>query len=151
MARQLLTAYKFGHQRSASLPIAKAMAETLAAYPYGKGYLVVPVPTATVRVRQRGFGHTERLAKHIAWRLKLERRSALSRLGQTRQLGASREQRLIQLSDSFIVRRPAAVRDRRILLIDDVLTTGGTIIAAAKALRAAGASGVDALLFAKRL
>jgi len=114
-------------------------------------YLIVPIPTATSRMRQRGFGHAELLAKQLAWQLRLERREVLRRLGQTRQLGATRETRLRQLKDSFAVRRPSAVKNRKVLLIDDVLTTGGTVIAAAQAVRAAGASRVDALLFAKRL
>jgi len=152
LARQLLTSYKFAHQRTAAGPIAKAMVQTIRRQ---KGnldeYLVVPVPTAASRRRQRGFGHTELLAKHIAWQLQLERREALRRLGHTRQLGSSRQQRLSQLQDSFAVRRQSTVKGRRILLIDDVLTTGGTIVAAAKVLRQAGAASVDALLFAKRL
>jgi ComF family protein len=116
-----------------------------------KDYLIVPVPTAASRRRQRGFGHTELLAKHIAWQLKLERREVLRRLGHTRQLGSSREQRLHQLKDSFVVQRQSTVKGRKILLIDDVVTTGGTIISAAQVLRQAGAASVHALLFAKRL
>jgi len=152
MARQLLTSYKFGHQRSASKPIAATMVQTIRRYQKpAKDYLIVPIPTATSRRRQRGFGHTELLAKHIAWQLMLERRESLRRLGHNRQLGASREQRLHQLQDSFIVRRQSLVKGRKILLVDDVVTTGGTIISAAQVLRQAGAASVDALLFAKRL
>lgn len=152
LARQLLTRYKFGHQRTASRPIAAAMVRTIRQYQMpAKDYLIVPVPTAASRRRQRGFGHTELLAKHIAWQLKLERREVLRRLGHTRQLGSSREQRLHQLKDSFVVQRQSTVKGRKILLIDDVVTTGGTIISAAQVLRQAGAASVHALLFAKRL
>lgn len=114
-------------------------------------YLIVPVPTATARVRERGFAHSELLAKIIAAELKTEYLQTLCRLDQTRQLGARREDRLIQLSNSFAVRHPRRVLNRKILLIDDVLTTGGTLIAASKTLKAAGAKQVDALIFAKRL
>jgi competence protein ComFC len=152
LARQLLTSFKFSHQRTAAGPIAKALVRTIHQH-QGKlnDYLVVPVPTAASRRRQRGFGHTELLARHVAWGLRLERSEALRRLGHTRQLGSSRQQRLHQLQDSFAVRKQSVIRDRRVLLIDDVVTTGGTIIAASKALHQAGAAGVDALLFAKRL
>jgi ComF family protein len=114
-------------------------------------YSIVPVPTATGRVRQRGFGHSELLAKQISYRLKLPYRPLLRRLGQSRQLGATREIRLKQLDGRFAVRSVDSVRNKNVLLVDDVLTTGGTLIAATKALRAAGAGRVDALLFAKRL
>jgi ComF family protein len=114
-------------------------------------YLVVPIPTATKRARERGFGHAELLAKRAAAKLKLEYRPVLRRLGQSRQLGASREARLKQLNSSFAAKNPRIVAGRKILLVDDVVTTGGTLIAATQALRAAGAAQVDALLFAKRL
>jgi len=114
-------------------------------------YLIVPVPTATRRARERGFAHSELLAKTIAADLKIEYWPGLRRLGQTRQLGAKREDRLIQLSNSFAAKNSRRVAGRKILLIDDVLTTGGTLIAASKCLRAAGAKQVDALVFAKRL
>ena len=111
----------------------------------------MPLPTATSRVRQRGFGHSELLAKTIAANLKLEYSSGLRRLGQSRQLGARREDRLIQLANSFAVKNPKRVAGRKILLVDDVLTTGGSLISAAKTLKAAGTQQVTALVFAKRL
>ncbi len=156
LARELLSLYKFGHQRVASDPIAEMMAETFSTASNKhslprSGILVIPIPTATARVRERSFGHSELLARNIATRLGLERSNALSRLGQTRQLGSKREDRLTQLDDSFVLKQPRKVQERKILLIDDVVTTGGTLIAATKILRSAGAKQVNALVFAKRL
>lgn len=153
IARDLLSLYKFGHQRAAAEPIADLMANELLKY-HGlatRDYLIVPIPTATSRIRERGFGHSELLAKRISSKLKSPYFNCLRRLDQTRQLGASREARLNQLNASFIVKNQKLIHGQRILLIDDVVTTGGTIIAATKTLRAAGAKQVDALLFAKRL
>jgi ComF family protein len=151
-AQELIRAYKFGHLRAAAKPLALLMAGTfnITVQP-DSDYSIVPVPTATGRVRQRGFGHSELLAKQISYRLKLPYRPLLRRLGQSRQLGATREIRLKQLDGRFAVRSVDSVRNKNVLLVDDVLTTGGTLIAATKALRAAGAGRVDALLFAKRL
>ena len=152
MAQKLVRKYKFGHLRVAAEPIAEIMANTIKnSNRDGFDYLVVPVPTATSRIRERGFGHSELLAKTIATKLKLPYSPALRRLGQSRQLGSKREDRLTQLSDSFAVKSPKRIQGQCILLVDDVLTTGGTLISSAKTLRAAGASRVDALLFAKRL
>jgi ComF family protein len=152
-ARDLLSLYKFGQQRVAAGPAAKLMAAAFLKYSdkTAADYLVTAVPTATSRIRQRGFGHSELLAKKIAAELKLEFGYVLRRYGQLRQLGSRREDRLKQLKTSFEVKNHRAVRGRDILLIDDVVTTGGTLISTAEALRSAGAKRVDALLFAKRL
>jgi predicted amidophosphoribosyltransferase len=91
------------------------------------------------------------VARKLSAELKMPYAQVLHRFGQTRQLGASRENRLRQLSSNFSVKRPKAVAGHKVLLVDDVVTTGGTIVAATQALRQAGATHVDALLFAKRL
>jgi ComF family protein len=152
LTRDLLSLYKFGHQRAAAEPIAKLMADTfLRSNDLTANYITVPIPTATSRIRERGFGHTELLAKKVSHQLKAEYANCLRRLDQTRQLGSVREVRLKQLSSSFAIKSPGRIRGQNILLIDDVVTTGGTICAATKTLRAAGATRIDALLFAKRL
>lgn len=156
LARELTSLYKFGHQRAAAEPIAQLMVDNMlrvGAIDQDdlKSYLVIPVPTATGRVRERGFGHSELLARKVGQKLRLDYSNALRRLGQARQLGSTRQSRLTQLEGRFSVRRPGIIAARRILLVDDVLTTGGTLMAATKTLRAAGARRVDALLFAKRL
>lgn len=131
--------------------MADTFLESTGPVPAAMDYLVVPVPTATARIRERGFDHTDLLAKRVAMISGLREIKALRRLDQTRQLGSKREDRLTQLTGSFAVKNPLGIHGRKILLIDDVITTGGTLIAAAKALRAAGAKSVDALVFAKRL
>ena len=153
LARQLVSLYKFGHLRAAAYPISRMTCRTFLDYSGdpAKNYLIVPLPTATSRLRQRGFGHSELLAKSIAHNLHLEYTGALRRLGQSRQLGSSRQDRLVQLAHGFAVKSPRKVAGRHILLVDDVLTTGGSLISAAKSLKLAGAKRVDALVFAKRL
>ncbi|HEX5447645.1 MAG TPA: ComF family protein [Candidatus Saccharimonadales bacterium] len=154
--RELLSVYKFGHQRSAGGPIARQMVNTLMSFNsevdiFQRDYLVVAVPTATSRARQRGFGHAELLARQIARKLRLDHSNELRRLGQARQVGSARQERLSQLKDVFAIKNYSAINGRNILLIDDVLTTGGTLTSATTALRQAGARRVDALLLAKKL
>ncbi|HEY5550154.1 MAG TPA: phosphoribosyltransferase family protein [Candidatus Saccharimonadales bacterium] len=152
-ARELIKVYKFGHQRAAAEALASLMAETfLQLSDLGpSSYLVVSVPTASRRVRERSFDHCAHLASQLAKKLNARHLSALARIGQTRQVGTERSVRLSQPAGKYIVRYPNLVSGRNILLIDDVVTTSATLRAATKALRAAGAARVDALVFAKRL
>lgn len=155
-AKKLINVYKFSGQRAAAKSLATLTSQTL--YDFVSedelaklNYLIVPIPTASSRRRQRGFDHVELLAKQIVRRTGLERIDALGRLGQSRQLGARRHIRLKQAEGKYYVRLPYLIKDRNILLVDDVVTTGATLRAATKALRQAGAKRIDALIFAKRL
>ena len=156
VAKDLVKIYKFGHQRAAVHSLSQLMVETL--YDFNNpaelaklNYLMVPVPTATSRIRQRSFDHSVLLARTVARQLDAECANGLGRLGQTRQLGAKRSDRLKQPEGNYFVRLPQSIKNRNILLIDDVVTTGATLKAVTKVLRAAGAKRVDALIFAKRL
>jgi ComF family protein len=156
IAKDLVQTYKFGHQRTAAESIAGLMAETFLTFNSDEevlktSYLVVPVPTASRRVRQRGFDHSALLAEAIAKNLNLKSSRPMVRLGQNRQVGKTRAERFRQADGKYIVTKPEAVAARNILLVDDVVTTGATLASAAKALRAAGAKRIDALVFAKRL
>ncbi|MES2971717.1 MAG: phosphoribosyltransferase family protein [Patescibacteria group bacterium] len=147
-AKELLRLYKFERTRAAANIIAHAMEEML---PYlSDDIIVIAVPTATSRVRQRGYDHAALLARAIAGKRKLLWVPALANLAQTRQVGANRQKRLEQLEDNFLVTKPEIIKGSHILLIDDVLTTGATLETAAKALKQAGAKTVDALIFAQR-
>jgi ComF family protein len=132
------------------------MAQTFLTYNAQSGLktanqLIVPVPTATKRIRQRSFDHTLLLARGLSRKLKLDRASVLARSGQISQVGAPRSIRLAQAEQHYLIKNPAKAAGRNILIIDDVLTTGATLRAITKILRAAGATQVDALVFAKRL
>jgi predicted amidophosphoribosyltransferase len=81
---------------------------------------------------------------------KMRHASLLARYGQTRQVGATRQKRQQQVDNMFAVRKPELIKDAHILLIDDILTTGASLEAAAKILKAAGAKQVDAAVFAQK-
>lgn len=147
-AKELVYRMKFARARKGTEVIGRVIAESL---PYLKPeYLVVPVPTATTRVRQRGYDHAALIARTVARYQGLHVKLALRRLGNVRQVGANRIERLTQLRDAFYIAHPEVVRGKDILLIDDVVTTGGSIEQAAQVLRQAGARSVVAAIFAKK-
>jgi ComF family protein len=113
--------------------------------------LVVPVPLHRRKKKERGFNQARALAEHAIaalkdthpdWKLTLETR-ALVRLRLTEsQAGLSMRQRRINVRAAFEVLDTEAVRDRDLLLVDDILTTGATARSAARALKRAGAKTV---------
>lgn len=145
-AKKLIKAFKFERAQAAATIIAGYMKDCL---PFIEDYLIIPVPTATSRYRYRGYEHSKLLAKELSKLTRLAYFPHLARLGQTRQVGAKRAIRLKQLEGSFRVIKPNDLVKRKILLVDDVTTTGATLGIAAKALNQAGAKQVSAIVFAQ--
>lgn len=148
LAKGLIQFYKFERGQAGAKVIAGQMAENVSLL-NGRP-LLVPVPTATSRLRARGYDHTKLLAREIARLTGLHYQGLVGRLGQSRQVGARREDRLKQLDSAFYVKRPELINGESIILIDDVVTTGGTLESIAKALRRAGAKSVNAVVFAQK-
>ncbi|HZL07952.1 MAG TPA: phosphoribosyltransferase family protein [Candidatus Dormibacteraeota bacterium] len=111
--------------------------------------IIMPVPTATSRARRRGYDQAKLLARELSRQTRLPYRDYLARRGQTHQHGLTRRERLTQLSAAFRVTNPKAIKGANIMLVDDVVTTGATLEAAAEVLRAAGAARIDAVVFAQ--
>jgi ComF family protein len=116
--------------------------------------LVVPIPLTTARLASRGYNQAWELVKALraAAPGELAQNDALVRLGETPdQHSLSREQRLRNLQGAFAAHPLHAARlaGARVLLVDDVTTTGATLHSAAQALLLAGAQQVSALVFAR--
>ncbi len=107
------------------------------------------VPTATGRVRQRGYDHARLLAKTFARAVALPYRTSLVRIGQAHQVGATRAERLQQLRGAFRAVHASELRGKHVVLVDDVLTTGATLETAARELKKAGVRQVSAIVFAQ--
>lgn len=155
-AKDLVQKYKFTHQRVAAADMAQLMSQTFLSQNsnksiYGKDYLLIPVPTAGARVRERSFDHASLLARKVGQQIGLKSQTLLGRHGSTQQVGASRAQRIKQVKNAIYVKNPQRVSGRNILLIDDVVTTGATLAECARTLRDNGAKSVDAMVFAKRI
>jgi predicted amidophosphoribosyltransferase len=145
VVRDLVAALKFRRL----LPVADLMADRIhwLAPAHMLSGTIVPVPPARARLRRRGFDPGGELAGALAERLAAPLEGCLRRRGGGRQVGRRRAERLGQ-PPRF---EALATAPRSVLLVDDVLTTGATLAACAGALRAAGASRVVAVTFARRL
>ena len=113
--------------------------------------VVVAVPLHWRRQWARGYNQSEALARGLAARLDLTRVNALRRIKPTPiSAGLNRVERARSLRDAFGIRGPRSrLKDRTVLLVDDVLTTGATCAAAARVLKRAGAARVVAVVVAR--
>ena len=136
--RRLILLLKFESVRAAALPLAQAMA----ALPLDESDVLVPVPTTRRRLRQRGFNQAQVLAEHLGEIWGMPILPALTRRDEhVAQMKLSAESRRRNLANCM--RSDASVSGKRVLLVDDVLTTGSTASEAARALLAAGAHRVS--------
>lgn len=125
--------------------LAQALAEEL---PLDGFDAVVPIPLHWYRRLTRGYNQAERIARPLAGSLGLPLLPALRRIRRTPpQTSLGKAERLANLRRAFRVRRP--VQGLRLLLVDDVATTGATLEAAASVLKRAGAEGVTAVVAAR--
>lgn len=148
-ARELIHLMKFRGVRTIAGFWAQRLASLAVTLPQAPE-LVVPVPLARRRRRQRGFNQSADIGSRLARRLGCAYdASGLRRRRETRsQAGLHMEARRQNVAGAFVA-VPRRVAGKRVLLIDDVLTTGATAQAAAAALLRAGALRVDLAVAAR--
>jgi ComF family protein len=149
-ARSLVRSLKF----RGALRLADTMAAQMAANaPPGllEGRSLVPVPLHPARRRRRGFNQAMAIALALSRRTGLQVADCLERTSggaRASQVGMARDERLSALEGSIRLRARAPV-PLRVLLVDDVVTTGATLRACAAALATAGVGEVGAIVYAR--
>ena len=154
MIRNAIHEYKYGGIRKLAEPLGNMLAESIitAAIPHIKTYTVVPVPLHPKKQRSRGFNQAEEIGRVLARNLDLSMSDdALVRTRHTRPQAKleSWEERSENISKAFSVLNTESVSGKRVLLIDDITTSGATLGEAARALRAGGAKAVIAATIAR--
>jgi ComF family protein len=139
----LVRAMKFGGERAYARLLGTLLARHRAALPIDLPQLVVPVPLHPGRLRQRGYNQAGEIARFAARPLALSvDMKLLRRIRNTQaQSALPASERHANTRGAFIANRELA--GLRIALVDDVITTGSTALAAAEALAAAGAAHIE--------
>lgn len=132
--------------------LARLMLSTQQRAPLSSANLIIPIPLHPERERERGFNQASVLARELARlsRLPLDEHSVARRVHTERhRAGMDARSRRDSVAEAFAIRHPKLVAGRRVLLIDDVFTTGATVSACAAVLREAGAEEVFVLTLAR--
>jgi competence protein ComFC len=137
--------YKFSEN------LAQNLGELLASsFSTDKDSIIVPIPLHKKRLRWRGFNQAELLARQVAQKLNLPLEDLLIRTKNTsQQAKLSRDERLRNLSDAFEIVPNPNTQNKTVILVDDVASTGTTIIEAAQILKKAGVEEVWGLVLAR--
>jgi len=150
--RDLIHSFKYSHHTHLRYPLALLTLEGLREFlTEQEPHTIVPVPLHRSRLRQRGFNQAVLLGRVLSHNLSVPMTPDL--LVRTRrtepQVELSAEKRRLNVKGAFSVKKPGLVVGKRVLLLDDVMTTGSTMDECAKELKKAGALSVIALTIAR--
>ena len=158
--KALICAYKYRYRVELAVPLSRILWQTLHRYWDPQQIdCIVPVPLHKRRLRERGFNQAELMIR--AWpavnHAPAQRPKQLEFLADNLvrdrytppQIGLDYRQRVANMIDAFQLSDPSVFRGRRVLLVDDVLTTGATVNACARVLLKAEAASVEVLTLAR--
>lgn len=148
---QLLYKLKYGNVPELGVVLGRWFGKDLHEVGFGKRYdLILPVPLHKSKLRKRGFNQSDGIAKGLSEALEIPYNDKViiriqKNESQTRK---SRIERWQNVENIFAVYDPEKVKDLRVLLVDDVLTTGATLEACAAAIRKAGSAEIGIVTLA---
>ncbi len=146
--RELIHLFKYGRVQTLAKPLGRLLAMAL---PREQSFdVIVPMPLHWRKRWQRGFNQSQLLAAEIGRRTHVPVRRALRRVRFTpSQAGLTNAKRRQNVSGAFRAVKRLALAGKRVLLVDDVLTTGATAASCARALKLAGVQQVTLLTLAR--
>ena len=148
----LIRRHKYGLDQSVGRALAEYLGDEL---PVSAGDydVVIPVPLHWRRLWWRGFNQAALLAGEVARRLDLplDTTAIARRRFTTPQTSRHHDERIRNVRRAFIVAHPERIKNRRVLIVDDVMTTGATVDECARVLLSAGAISVDVFTLARVL
>jgi len=149
--RDLIHAFKYTQKSHLRRPLGLLMASLLNQFvAEQKPDLLIPVPLHISRLRTRGFNQAILLGEILSrqWQIPLLRQGLQRIRPTTPQMELTRDQRLTNLRDAFAIKDATMPADRRVMLVDDVFTTGSTLSECARVLRQEGYHEVSAVTVA---
>ena len=153
LVRVAITRFKFNASLYSSRPLADLLIETFNKHYIKQNFdVILPVPVHTRRLMARGFNQVTILSQKLATAtgIPLDRTSLVKTKNTEPQVRLSRAKRLLNLTNAFQINNKKTIVKKRVLIVDDVSTTGATINEVSKVVRKAGANYVGVIILAFR-
>jgi len=150
--KDIIWRYKYEFVRSLAEPLSEMLVERFGLFVQRKQFILTYVPSSKQRQRWRGFNQSALIAKQVANKTGLSLETLLLKKGRTSpQVGLSKKQRIKNIEGKIraVDVRNLKITGKRILIVDDVYTTGATLEECAKILRQAGAREVWGLVLSR--
>ncbi len=153
LIKESLHAIKFGSELHLVRPVAQLLAKTVQEWRRAGFDLLIPVPLHPRRLGQRGFNQSALLARFLSSSLSTPLDLAILKRTQwtVPQTRLSREERLSNVKNAFCVEHSRRLKGKRVLLVDDVFTTGSTLSECAGVLKTSGAQEVSAVTVSRAI
>lgn len=151
--QELILHYKYGREKLLAEPLSNWAIECLAQDKaiLNEVKLITPVPLSKTKLRQRGFNQSELLARQLSetFSLPLSVNNLIRLKEIPAQASLSRTERFKNIKDAFAIKYPDEFKDKTVLLVDDVLTTGATASEISRVLKRNGARCVYVIVVAR--
>lgn len=147
--KELILRVKYQRERHIARLLGEYLALTLPYLP--EDTLISSIPTASSRIRRRGYDQAALIAHTFARHRNLSYKQLITRSDQQELIGKRRAERVELMKGLYQLKQPEHLKCASVLLIDDVLTTGASIEAAASLLRKNGVVHVDAAVMCRKL
>lgn len=142
--------YKYDFIKSLNKPLSRLLTQKYQTFLKSKTYLVTNVPISKSRLNWRGFNQAAEIGKIIAENMELEYADLLGKKETQPQVGLKRKERINNIKDKIYMKKAGVdLKNKKILIIDDVYTSGSTLEECARILRAAGAREVWGMVLSR--
>lgn len=148
--KRLIYNYKYNSDTFLYKIFGQIMVNFLEEYEFKNFDYLLYIPSTKKSIRKRGFDHCKEICKYISenYNIKLLENSLIKTRETKAQHNLSMEERSINLENSFEIKDENTIKDKKILLFDDIVTSGNTLYQAVNVLKKGGAKKVDAIAIA---
>ncbi len=143
--KELINIYKYNSVRACGV----VFAQMLTGLGDFRNATFIALPTINKHIRERGFDHTKRLVRMVAAMSGARAKDVLNRANSSVQVGASEKKRMEQAKNAYIIKKYLTDVDARYILLDDVWTTGSSMLAACDVLKRNGYKNIDVMVIAR--